>query len=92
MSVTHPKGFVAAGVAAGLKTSGNKDVALVVNTGPRDTAAAVFTSNRIQAAPITWSKQAIADGQVRAVVLNSGARTHAPALKGLLTLTTPLNT
>lgn len=72
MSVTHPKGFVAAGVAAGLKTSGNKDVALVVNTGPRDTAAAVFTSNRIQAAPITWSKQAIADGQVRAVVLNSG--------------------
>lgn len=48
MSVTHPKGFVAAGVAAGLKTSGNKDVALVVNTGPRDTAAAVFTSNRIK--------------------------------------------
>jgi len=72
MSVTHPKGFQAAGVAAGLKSSGNKDVALVVNTGPRFDAANVFTSNRCQANPVLWSKEVAKDGVVRAVVLNSG--------------------
>ena len=44
MSVTHPQGFVAAGVAAGLKSSGAEDVALVVNQGPSYAAAAVFTA------------------------------------------------
>ncbi|WP_029068869.1 bifunctional glutamate N-acetyltransferase/amino-acid acetyltransferase ArgJ [Jonesia quinghaiensis] len=72
MSVTYARGFTAAGVAAGLKNSGAQDVALVVNAGPLDTASAVFTENRIQAAPVLWSRQAIADGQAQAVILNSG--------------------
>ena len=72
MSVTHPKGFVAAGVETGLKSKGGKDVALVVNRGPRLAAAAVFTRNRAKANPVIWSEQVIADGIVSAVVLNSG--------------------
>ncbi len=72
MSVTDPAGFRAAGVAAGLKTSGGPDLALVVNDGPRDVVAAVFTSNRVKAAPVLWSEQVVADGRARAVVLNSG--------------------
>ena len=72
MSVTAPRGFSAAGVAAGIKASGKPDVAIVVNDGPRDVAAAVFTSNRFPAAPVVWSRQAIADGMARAVILNSG--------------------
>jgi glutamate N-acetyltransferase/amino-acid N-acetyltransferase len=72
MSVTHPRGFTAAGVESGLKTSGGRDVALVVNDGPGRAAAAVFTSNRAKANPVIWSQQAIADGILRAVVLNSG--------------------
>ena len=72
MTVTAPAGFRASGVAAGLKSSGRPDVALVVNDGPLDVAAAVFTSNRVVAAPVTWSRQAVADGRARAVVLNSG--------------------
>jgi glutamate N-acetyltransferase/amino-acid N-acetyltransferase len=70
--VTAAKGFRAAGVAAGLKSSGGPDVALVVNDGPHDVAAAVFTTNRVKAAPVLWSQQAVADGRLRAVVLNSG--------------------
>src|SRR4051812_9385595 len=72
MSVTHPRGFRAAGVAAGLKASGTKDVALVVNDGPTFASASVFTANRCQANPVLWSKQVVKDGVVRAVVLNSG--------------------
>ncbi len=72
MSVTAARGFRAAGVAAGLKPSGARDVALVVNDGPSDLAAAVFTANRVKAAPVLWSQQAIADGRARAVILNSG--------------------
>ncbi|MFT4123983.1 MAG: bifunctional glutamate N-acetyltransferase/amino-acid acetyltransferase ArgJ [Microbacteriaceae bacterium] len=72
MSVTHAEGFLAAGVAAGLKSSGARDVALVVNTGPRRDAAAVFTGNRAQAHPVLWSRRAVADGRADAVVLNSG--------------------
>ncbi len=72
MSVTFAKGFVASGVGCGLKASGNKDLALVVNQGPLAAAAAVFTSNRCQANPVIWSKQAISDLQARAIVLNSG--------------------
>ena len=72
MTVTHPQGFRAAGVAAGLKTSGRPDLALVVNDGPLRVAAAVFTTNRVQAAPVVWSRQAVADGVAQAVVLNSG--------------------
>ncbi len=72
MSVTAPAGFRAAGVAAGLKSSGAPDVALVVNDGPGDSAAAVFTTNRFPAAPVLWSRQVLLDGRLRAVVLNSG--------------------
>lgn len=72
MSVTAPQGFEAAGVAAGLKSTGNPDVAVVVNRGPRKIGAAVFTSNRAKANPIIWSQQVIADRTVEAVVLNSG--------------------
>ena len=72
MSTTHPRGFRAAGVAAGLKSTGAEDVALVVNDGPDDAAAAVFTTNRFPAAPVQWSRQVLQGGRVRAVVLNSG--------------------
>ena len=72
MTVTHPQGFEAAGIAAGIKRSGALDLALVVNRGPAQEAAVVFTSNRAQANPIIWSKQVAADGIVSAIVLNSG--------------------
>ena len=72
MTITSPQGFRAAGVAAGLKTSGNPDVALVVNDGPDDAAAAVFTTNRFPAAPVQWSRQVLGGGRLKAVVLNSG--------------------
>ncbi len=68
--VTAPKGFRAAGVAAGLKDSG-RDVALVVNDGPLKAAAGVFTANRVKAAPVLWSEQVLAGGAVSAVVLNA---------------------
>ena len=90
MSVTAAKGFTAAGVVAGLKPSGNRDLALVVNTGPLAVAGAVYTANRCKANPVLWSERASADGTVRAVILNSGgancftgpagfATTHATA-------------
>ena len=72
MSVTTPAGFRAAGVPAGLKTSGGKDVALVVNDGPTYDSATVFTANRCKANPVLWSQEVVKDGTVRAVVLNSG--------------------
>ncbi len=72
MSVTAPLGFRAAGVTAGLKESGARDVAVVVNDGPSCAAAAVFTANRVQAAPVQWTRQVASGGRVRAVVLNSG--------------------
>ncbi len=72
MTVTAPKGFRAAGVAAGLKSSGALDLALVVNDGPSRAAAAVFTTNRAKAHPVLWSQQVIADGEASAIVLNSG--------------------
>ena len=72
MSVTAARGFEAAGVAAGLRSTGAPDVALVVNRGPRSAVAAVFTSNRSKANPILWSEQAIAQGVASAIVLNAG--------------------
>ncbi|ALO67522.1 N-acetylglutamate synthase [Arthrobacter alpinus] len=72
MSVTKALGFRAAGITAGLKKSGNPDLALVINDGPDFNAAAVFTTNRVAAAPIHWSRQVLSDGRVDAVVLNSG--------------------
>jgi glutamate N-acetyltransferase/amino-acid N-acetyltransferase len=72
VSVTAPQGFRAAGVAAGIKESGNPDVAVVINDGPSAAAAGVFTSNRVKAAPVLWSNQVLRGGSVRSVVLNSG--------------------
>ncbi|MHA5047457.1 bifunctional glutamate N-acetyltransferase/amino-acid acetyltransferase ArgJ [Streptomyces sp. SD15] len=82
MSVTAAKGFSAAGIAAGIKENGNPDLALVVNNGPRLTAAGVFTSNRVKAAPVLWSQQVLAGGQVSAVVLNSGGANACTGPKG----------
>jgi glutamate N-acetyltransferase/amino-acid N-acetyltransferase len=72
VSVTGPKGFSASGVTAGLKPSGTPDLALVVNHGPHRAAAGVFTSNRVQAAPVQWSRQVLVDRSLQAVILNSG--------------------
>ncbi|MEI6693838.1 MAG: bifunctional glutamate N-acetyltransferase/amino-acid acetyltransferase ArgJ [Actinomycetes bacterium] len=72
MSVTAAKGFRASGVRAGIKASGNHDLALVINDGPDKVAAGVFTRNRFQAAPVQWSMQCVADGRIDAVLLNSG--------------------
>ena len=72
MSVTAAQGFRASGVAAGLKSSGAPDVAMVVNDGPSSTAAAVFTGNRCKANPVIWSQEAITSGSARAVAINSG--------------------
>ena len=72
MSVSFPDGFRAAGVASGLKASGKRDIALVVNDGPKHAAAAVFTSNRCKANPILWSQEVIKSGLARAIILNSG--------------------
>jgi glutamate N-acetyltransferase/amino-acid N-acetyltransferase len=67
-----PQGFRGAGVAAGIKSSGNRDLALIVNDGPQKFGTAVFTSNRVEAAPVSWSRQVIADNEVSAIILNSG--------------------
>ena len=73
MSVTFAQGFSAAGVEAGISSiKGKKDLALVVNDGPLDAAAGVFTANRFYAAPVQWSRKNVANGQVKAVILNSG--------------------
>jgi glutamate N-acetyltransferase / amino-acid N-acetyltransferase len=72
VSVTTPMGFRAAGVVAGLKSSGARDLALVVNDGPAYASASVFTTNRCVANPVLWSREVVKDGVVRAVVLNSG--------------------
>jgi len=72
VSVTAPLGFRAAGVAAGLKASGDRDVAVVINDGPSRAAAATFTSNRVKAAPVLWTQQVVQGERVRAVALNSG--------------------
>ncbi|OMC13735.1 bifunctional ornithine acetyltransferase/N-acetylglutamate synthase [Mycolicibacter heraklionensis] len=70
--VTAPGGFRAAGIAAGIKASGNPDLALVFNEGPDYAAAGVFTSNQVKAAPVLWSRQVLKAGRLRAVILNSG--------------------
>ncbi|MFI5937017.1 bifunctional glutamate N-acetyltransferase/amino-acid acetyltransferase ArgJ [Actinoplanes sp. NPDC051494] len=82
MTITSPKGFRASGVAAGLKSSGAADVALVVNDGPDATVAGVFTGNRVKAAPVLWSQQVLKGGVVRAVVLNSGGANACTGTQG----------
>ncbi|EFG79585.1 glutamate N-acetyltransferase/amino-acid acetyltransferase [Mycobacterium parascrofulaceum ATCC BAA-614] len=70
--VTAPAGFRAAGIAAGIKASGNRDLALVFNEGPDYAAAGVFTRNKVKAAPVLWTQQVLTTGALRAVILNSG--------------------
>ncbi|MBP0461525.1 bifunctional glutamate N-acetyltransferase/amino-acid acetyltransferase ArgJ [Streptomyces montanisoli] len=82
MSVTAPKGFAAAGIAAGIKQNNAPDLALVHNQGPRRAAAGVFTSNRVKAAPVLWSEQAVRGGEIAAVVLNSGGANACTGPRG----------
>ena len=70
--VTAPAGFRAAGVIAGIKPAGKPDLTVVVNDGPYDVAAGVFTTNKVKAAPVLWSQQVLTAGKLKAVVLNSG--------------------
>ncbi|MDT9594681.1 bifunctional glutamate N-acetyltransferase/amino-acid acetyltransferase ArgJ [Nocardioides zeae] len=85
MTITAPAGFRAAGVPAGLKSTGAKDLALVVNDGPRFDSASVFTSNRCKANPVLWSQEVVKDGTVRAVVLNSGGANCYTGAEGFQT-------
>jgi glutamate N-acetyltransferase/amino-acid N-acetyltransferase len=85
VSVTAPAGFEASGVAAGLKSKGGLDLALVINRGPLSAAAAVFTGNRSKANPILWSQQVIADGIATAIVLNSGGANCFTGAQGFQT-------
>ncbi|MGO2533162.1 bifunctional glutamate N-acetyltransferase/amino-acid acetyltransferase ArgJ [Arthrobacter rhombi] len=80
--VTAAAGFRATGITAGLKASGTPDLALVVNDGPLKNAAAVFTTNRVAAAPIHWSRKVIADGRAEAVILNSGGANACTGVEG----------
>lgn len=82
MSVTFARGFSASGYAAGLKSNGNLDLALVVNEGPEFTAAAVTTPNRFCAAPVEWTRRVAATGRARAVVLNSGGANACTGARG----------
>ena len=82
MSVTAAKGFRAAGVTAGIKASGKPDMAVVINDGPLQVAAGVFTSNRFKAAPVLWSQQVLTDHELRAVVLNSGGANACTGAQG----------
>ncbi|MHA6794175.1 bifunctional glutamate N-acetyltransferase/amino-acid acetyltransferase ArgJ [Pseudonocardia bannensis] len=85
MSVVTPKGFRAAGIAAGIKANGNPDLALVVNDGPEQVAAGVFTRNKVKAAPVLWSQQVLTTGRLRAVVLNSGGANACTGPEGFQT-------
>lgn len=85
MTVSSPRGFRAAGVAAGIKDGGRLDLALVVNDGPGNAAAGVFTTNQVQAAPVLWSRQVLDGGTLRAVVLNSGGANACTGAQGFQT-------
>ena len=67
-----PQGFRSASIAAGLKSTGALDLTLIENQGPEFNGAAVFTTNKVVAAPVIWSRQVAKGGLIRAVVLNSG--------------------
>ncbi len=77
-----PLGFRAGAVAAGLKSSGALDLTIIENQGPKFVGSAVFTTNKVVAAPVTWTKQVVADGTVNAVLLNSGGANACTGLKG----------
>jgi glutamate N-acetyltransferase/amino-acid N-acetyltransferase len=81
-SVCAPHGFRAAGVAAGIKPSGNPDVAMIVSNGPA-TAAGVFTKNRVCAAPVVVSREHLLSGTARGVVVNAGNANACTGSEGL---------
>lgn len=80
----YPKGFKVVGIAAGIKSSGAKDLALIANVGKSKSGAAVFTKNRVTAAPVIWSKQVVSDGRIDAVVINSGGANACTGPEGFL--------
>ncbi|AWB81974.1 bifunctional ornithine acetyltransferase/N-acetylglutamate synthase [Corynebacterium yudongzhengii] len=82
IGITAPEGFRAAATTAGIKPSGQSDLALVVNDGPSLAAAAVFTRNKIVAAPVKYTRTTVADGQLQAVIYNSGNANACNGLKG----------
>ena len=84
--VTVPQGFSAASTTAGIKPSGNPDMALVVNQGPRFDAAAVFTRNRVVAAPVKVTQAALKDGnpnELKAAVFNAGNANACNGAQGM---------
>jgi len=81
VSVTAAQGFVASGVAAGIRPSGKPDVA-VVRSMPRAVGAALWTTNRVQAAPVTVSKRHLEHAQPQAVLLNAGCANAATGARG----------
>ena len=84
MNNSLPLGFRAAGVHAGLKSSGAFDLTLIENTGPRFDAAAVYTTNQVVAAPVIWSREVTKGRLVRAAVLNSGGANACTGPEGFL--------
>jgi len=82
LSPVEVSGFRAAGIACGIKPSGNPDLALVVSERPA-AAAAVFTSNRFPGAPVVVSKAHLRGGRARGVVVNSGISNVANGARGL---------
>ncbi|MDH4176012.1 MAG: bifunctional ornithine acetyltransferase/N-acetylglutamate synthase, partial [Thermoleophilia bacterium] len=81
MSVTAPQGFRAAGVAAGIRPSGSPDVALVRSL-PAAVGAALWTANRVQAAPVVVSRRHLAVAEPQAVVINAGTANAATGAAG----------
>jgi glutamate N-acetyltransferase/amino-acid N-acetyltransferase len=77
-----PQGFRSGSVAAGLKSSGALDLTVIKNDGPVYTCAGVFTSNKVVAAPVTWSKQIVSGGLISAVILNSGGANACTGAEG----------
>jgi glutamate N-acetyltransferase/amino-acid N-acetyltransferase len=84
MSVTAARGFLAGGAAAGIKTSGGLDLAIVIADEQAVPAAGVFTRNRAAAAPVTLSRQRLKAGSARAVVLNSGSANAGTGPNGMI--------
>src|SRR5258708_36284725 len=80
--VTAPSGFRASGISAGIKANGNLDLALLVSDRAA-TAAAVFTTNKAQAAPVLVSREHLNGGAVRAIIVNSGCANACTGDAGL---------
>jgi glutamate N-acetyltransferase / amino-acid N-acetyltransferase len=77
-----PQGFISGATSAGLKSNGDLDITLIQNLGPKFECAAVFTSNKVVAAPVIWSKQIASSGAAKAIVLNSGGANACTGSQG----------